>query len=331
MARCAIVLLEEFIAAQLLLGQSRVVALQPLIESRVGRYQRTLELLDRVGDVGLVQTIGIDSLECSREGAILFELCHDLVERGRCHLNGIERRTCGLLCQRAGTTVPELNEVIDSIVGRRSIDATQLTLNAFRVLFIVDTCGIQTMARCARNGVVDRQTCVVIERITQQRLASVDVGRLGNRTHGLACALTLNAVGIVLLAVLTCPIDDDVALGVGHLATPMHEVVLRLGHTFVESHLLDLSHIDRARQLTRHKRLVERLDVECAVARIDILFDHFTGYGQFGIEGQLGIRGVAIQTATLNQNCRNTRLGRIFSRRRAVRNAIDGNEYNGQH
>ena len=50
-----------------------------------------------------------------------------------------------MFCQSSGTSVPELNKVIGSIVYGRGIDTAQLTAYSFRILLVVNATGIQAM------------------------------------------------------------------------------------------------------------------------------------------------------------------------------------------
>ena len=171
------------------------------------------------------------------------KFCDNLIKRLTCHLNGVERRSCCLICQCRSTTVPELHEVIYSIEGRGCIYATHLPLHTLRVLLIIYASHSQVVTRCTRYGIVARQTHIVIQLLTQKHLTSIYGQRLSDRTHGLASVNIGKTIIIIHLTIAACPRDNDVALGVGHLATPMHKVILRRGHTLIHSHLLHLRNI----------------------------------------------------------------------------------------
>ena len=77
----AVILLEKFISLELLCCKSRIITIEPLVESRTRSYESALELLDRISNVLLCQTIRIYCSESSSKLIVSLKLLNDLVER----------------------------------------------------------------------------------------------------------------------------------------------------------------------------------------------------------------------------------------------------------
>ena len=327
-ASCAVILLEELVTLLCLLRNGSIITIEILIEGRVGRQQCTLELLNSISNCCLGDTLlGVALAECTHHLRILLELCHDHIERGRSHLHGVHRRTSSLIGQGCSTTIPELHEVVDCIENGRSIYATKLACNTLRILTIVDARSIQAVARSARYGIINRKASVVIESHAESHLRSIHGQRLSNRAYRLASAITCQTIVVVGCAIVHHPIEDDFTLSLGHIATPMHQVVLRHRHTLIQSDLLDLGYIHGRGHLIRLESLHKRSDVERAIARLDILHNNITCHGYLRIEGHIRFGGVAIQATALDKDCSHASTLRIVGRRYSIRDA----PYSQQH
>ena len=192
---------------------------------------------------------------------------------------------------------------------------------------VIHAASVEAVARCTRYGVVHREACVVVESEAELGLCLVDVCGRHNGAYGLTSALTHEAIVVVGCAIGCCPVGYDVALGIGRLATPVHEVVLRCGHATICYHLLDLCYIHGVGCLATLQCICEGLDVEGAVALLDVLLNHVTSEGHVGIEWQLGICAVAVDTTTLVQNLRYASLGCELLSRGAYGYSIDDERY----
>ena len=149
---------------------------------------------------------------------------------------------------------------------------------------VVHTSGVQTVARCARYGVVNREAHVVEEVVTEGYLAQVYILHRDDRAHRLSSTVTCQAVVVVCRAVVTGPRCHDICLSISALATPMHKEVFCLGHTLIRNHLLNLGNIHRVRHSTILESLYKRCDVIGAVSLLDILCNKVASNRQLCIE-----------------------------------------------
>ena len=320
----AVVLLKEFVTLLRLGCNGVVVATQILIKWRVRRQESHLKLLDCIGDICLRDTIGIDLRKGLLIVLILLKFCDNLIERCACHLNGVERRSCRLISQCCCTAIPKLHEIIYCVESRGGIHTTLLTLHTLRVLLVIYARHREVVARSARNGIINRESCVVIQLLTQHYLARIHGQRLGNGSHGLACKLISKAVVVVLHTICLRPHSDNITLGVGHLATPVHKEILRLRHTLVERHLLHLGNIHGVGLCAAAQRRHKRCDVVGTITLAHILLNQISRHGEVGIERKLGIRRVARKATTLLKNSQSLLAEAQARLGRTVHNGVDG-------
>ena len=80
MACGTIILLEEFISLQFIFCNCRIITAEPHVESRVRCDKCALELLDRIRDVVLRDTVRIDGIESLCHGLVSLKLGDDMVK-----------------------------------------------------------------------------------------------------------------------------------------------------------------------------------------------------------------------------------------------------------
>ena len=80
MAGCTVVLLEKLISMEFLLGYCRIISAKPFVETRIRSDQSAFELLYRICNVCLGDSIRINLQELPAELPVSLELCDDVIE-----------------------------------------------------------------------------------------------------------------------------------------------------------------------------------------------------------------------------------------------------------
>ena len=125
----AVIFLKQFITLKLLLRYCGIISTKPLVKTGIRSNECTLILLDCISNIGLCNTLRVYCCELFCKWFISLKLCDYEIERRRSHFNRIKRRTCSLICESLGATVPELYEIIYCIINSRSIYATKLVID----------------------------------------------------------------------------------------------------------------------------------------------------------------------------------------------------------
>ena len=272
--------------------------------------------------------------DVARGAVVLLEELADLVERLAGHLHRVDRRSGSLIGQRGGTSVPELHEVVVGVEDRRGVHAAQLSANTLREGLVVDTSRVQTVARGARNGVVGRQTGIVVELVAQHHLADVHRNRVLNRADRLVRPLLVGQrVGVEGLTLRLGPCERHLRLLVRERRTPVYQVVLGQRHRTVGNHLLDLRQVHFVDLLSVLQRLHHRSHVERTVAQPHILLHQLARYREVGIERQLRIGRVAGDTSAARHDLLHLRIAFEVGRRCLVHQSVDDakHDYHYQH
>ena len=151
-----IIFLEKVVSGDFICGDGIFLSFQITVEAWIRSQQCLFELLNSICDILFAQSVGIYFVECYYEILVFCQFADDLIEWLASHFYRIQWRAGSLFCQSSGTSVPELNKVIGSIVYGRGIDTAQLTAYSFRILLVVNATGIQAMTAGTWNGVVCR-------------------------------------------------------------------------------------------------------------------------------------------------------------------------------
>ena len=132
------------------------------------------------------------------------------------------------------------------------------------------------MASGTRNGVVNREACVVIKVVTKFHLLGVNIRNCHDGADRFACTFARQSVIIICHAVITRPSANDSSLLVGHLTTPVHKVILCHGHALVKCHLFDFSYFNRVQCTAIFKFCHNALNVESTITVLGISLHHIT-------------------------------------------------------
>ena len=143
----------------------------------------------------------------------------------------------------------------------------------------------------------------MIECFAESHFAGIDSQRVGDGAYRLVLEfIGCQRVGVELLAVLLHPSQDHVSLGRGERRTPVGQIILHEGHGAVGYAFLDFGQVHLVHCLAFGQSLQHGGNVECLVAFFHILRDERLGYGETGVEGQVGIGGMAEGTTAVVQN-----------------------------
>ena len=151
----------------------------------------------------------------------------------------------------------------------------------------------------------------MVEHFAQGHLAAVDGYTVRNGAYGFVFELLGGErVGIEGLAVLLHPVEGDALLGGGERRAPVCQVVLHEGHGAVEHAFLHFGKV----YLVDGRALLECLhhgsDVEGFVALGHVLGDEGFGQRPLGVEGEVGVGGVAEHAAAVVHDLQHLLVGR---------------------
>ena len=156
------------------------------------------------------------------------------------------------------------------------------------------------MAGGTGDGAVAGEARVVVEEFAERYLAAIHGDGVGDGANGLVLeGFGREVVGVELGAVLLHPGQRHLRLGVGERGTPVGHVVLHERHGAVGDALLDLGKVHFVHGLTLGEGLHHGSDVKGAVAFLHVFRDERFGNGEFGVERQVGIGGVAEDTTAV--------------------------------
>ncbi len=162
---------EQFEPVDLLRGQRALVTLDPAIEARRRRHQRTLIGRDRLGEI--VSTDLWVFRKCLGKCGLILRIGGEPSDQRILRLRHLVRRferSKHLLLEILRTAIPEQQMHPGQIPQARRMPPKPLPGDALAALAAIRKCFVLEVAGRTRGAAVDRQTLVVEQRLSQRAL-----------------------------------------------------------------------------------------------------------------------------------------------------------------